>query len=72
MLHDLKNGTVGSKRAGVEWAKKNLNPYWIELIDRAWEGRPKPEESVKQPANAKDLAETLMFIKYIMDESKRI
>lgn len=72
MLHDLKNGTVGSKRAGAEWAKKNLNPYWVELIDRAWEGRPNPEESVKQPANAKDLAETLMFIKYIMDESKRV
>lgn len=69
MLHDLINGTNGSKRAGAEWAKKNLNPSWIGLIDRTWAGRPIPEQSIKRPADPEDFAQTLKFVEYIMKES---
>ena len=69
MLHDLDTGQVGSKRAGAEWAKVNLEPSWSDLIDRAWDGRPNPAVSVRQPADPADLDRTLTFIKYVMKKS---
>jgi len=69
MLHDLLNGYPGSKRAGAEWAQDNLDPSWRGLIDRTWAGRPKPEVSVRQPADPDDFAGTMQFIRYIMVES---
>lgn len=71
MLHDLYNGDTGSKRAGAEWAKSNLDPSWAGLIDRAWDGRPNPAISVRTPANPADFKSTLAFVKYIMGESDR-
>lgn len=65
MLHDLQAGTVGSKRAGAEWAKANLEPAWSDLIDRAWDGRPNPAMSVRQPADPADLDRTLAFIQEV-------
>lgn len=67
MLHDFHAGTVGSKRAGAEWAKANLDPSWAGLIDRAWNGRPNPAVSVRQPADPKDYRSTLEFIPYIIN-----
>ncbi len=69
MLHDLYTGFPGSKRAGAEWAKANLDPRWSALIDRTWDGRPNPAISVRQPADPKDFKSTLEFIKYIIHES---
>jgi len=69
MLHDLSEGRPGSKLAGAEWAKTNLDPVWSDLIDRAWEGRPNPAVSVRQPADRKDFEDTLRFVQYIIDES---
>jgi len=66
VLHDMHTGVPGSKRAGSEWAKANLEPSWIGLIDCAWYGRPSPEISVRQPANPDDLKSTVEFIQYIM------
>jgi hypothetical protein len=71
MLHDLQNGTVGSKRAGAEWAKATLDPRWGGLIDRGWNGRPRPEVSIRQPADPEDFRATLTFIEYIMKASQR-
>lgn len=71
MLLDLRNGYPGSKRAGAEWAKVNLNPAWADLIDRAWDGRPRPEISSRQIADPADLASTLEFIRYIMRLAER-
>ncbi len=71
-LHDLHTGTCGSKRAGAEWAKANLDPSWTDLIDRSWDGRPNPEISVRQPANPQDLARTLQLIRYIIEASTQI
>lgn len=72
MLHSLHTGRIGSKRAGAEWAKVNLHPSWIGLIDRSWAGRPKPENSVRQPADPVDYASTLEFVRYIIGESEQL
>jgi hypothetical protein len=69
MLHDLHTGRVGSKRAGAEWAKATLDPSWAGLIDRAWDGRPNPALSVRQPADPEDLKSTLEFIQCIIKAS---
>jgi hypothetical protein len=70
MLHDLRTGAVASKRAGAEWAKANLDPSWTGLIDRTWAGRPKPEISIRQPADPGDFARTLEFVEYVMELAK--
>ncbi len=67
MAHDLLCGLPGSKRAGAEWAKANLDPAWADLIDRAWDGRPDPAFSVRQRADPVDLARHLEFIRYVTD-----
>jgi len=69
LLHDLQAGFPGSKRLGAEWAKATLDPSWAGLIDRAWDGRPNPSLSVRQPADSEDLVRTLEFIKYIIKAS---
>jgi len=71
MLHDLRQGRPGSKRAGAEWAKANLDASWAGLIDRTWAGRPDPATSVRTPADPADYASTLAFIRLIMSESRR-
>lgn len=70
MLHDLRAGTTSSKRVGAEWAKRHLDPIWSDLIDRAWDGRPNPALSVRQPANHQDFEDTLEFVEYVIGESK--
>jgi hypothetical protein len=72
MLHDISVGEHGSKRTGAEWAKANLDPKWIPLIDRSWSGRPNPAVSVRTPADPDDFKATLDYVRYIMNESKRI
>ncbi len=69
MLHDLHRGFPGSKLAGAEWAKANLDPSWAGLIDRAWDGRPNPAVSVRQCADVKDFKETLEFILFAVGSS---
>ena len=69
MLHDLYTGFPGSKRAGAEWAKINLDSSCSALIDRAWDGRPNPAFSIRQPADPKDFENTLTFVKYVIEKS---
>lgn len=71
MLHDLYTGSPGSKLAGAEWAKANLEPSWSALIDRAWLGRPDPASSVRRAADPADFESTLKFVKHVIEESKR-
>ena len=68
-LHDLHTGFVGSKRAGAEWAKATLDPSWAGLIDRAWDGRPNPALSVRQPTDPEDFKSTLEFVRHVIKES---
>ena len=70
MLHDLVRGRPGSKRAGAQWAKQNLDPAWSGLIDRTWVGRPDPAAKVRQPADADEFEKTLRFVKYVIDLSQ--
>jgi predicted nucleotidyltransferase len=65
-LHDLYTGTVGSKRSGAKWARHNLDQSWADLIDRAWDGRPDPAFSVRQPADEADFKSTLEFVKEVV------
>ena len=65
-LHNLHVGEAGSKRQGAEWAKRNLDQCWVDLIDRAWACRPDPAVSVRQPPDAADFARTLDFVREVM------
>jgi hypothetical protein len=69
MLHDYSRGFPGSKLAGAEWAKANLDPCWAGLIDRAWNGRPDPAVSSRQRADPKDFKETLEFVQYCRNKA---
>jgi hypothetical protein len=71
MLYDLGTGRPGSKREAAEWAKATLDPSWNGLIDRAWECRPDPATSVRQPADPVDFNKMLSFIRYVLEESKQ-
>jgi predicted nucleotidyltransferase len=70
MLHDLVRGRPGSKRAGAQWAKQNLDPAWSGLIDRTWDGRPDPATKVRQPADAHEFEKTLRFVEYVIGLSQ--
>lgn len=70
MLHDLRRGHPGSKRAGAGWAQANLDPRWSDLIERAWDGRPDPARKVKTPADPQDFALTLKLVETVMAESR--
>jgi hypothetical protein len=69
MLHDYHAGSVGSKRTGAEWAKRTLDRSWSGLIDRAWDTRPNPQVSVRQPADPYDFQKTLEFVAYVIGEA---
>jgi predicted nucleotidyltransferase len=64
MLHDLETGRIGSKREGTEWAKRFLDSSWVDLIDRAWNGRPDAAWSVRQPPDEDDFVRTLEFVRF--------
>jgi predicted nucleotidyltransferase len=66
MLHDWVRGYPGSKRAGAEWVKANLDPSWASLIDRTWAGRFDPAVAVRTPADPGDFQATLQFVQYIL------
>jgi len=66
MLHTLHTGTVQSKKAGTEWAKRFVESKWIQIIDQAWTEREGVRFGVKigQRAQQTALHETLEFMKY--------
>ncbi len=69
MLHDLVRGYPGSKRAGTEYVKANLDPAWHNLIDRSWSGRGDAFINVRTPADPDDFAATLHFVEYIVGQA---
>lgn len=72
MLHSLETGTIESKVAGAEWAKRHLDPSWADLIDRTWTTRPNPARTVRQTADPEEFARTLKFIRMCIAESERL
>lgn len=71
VLHDLHTGFPGSKLAGAQWAKANLDSSWSALIDRAWDGRPDPAASIRRPPDPEDFEKTLKFVSYVIEESAK-
>jgi hypothetical protein len=71
MLHSLETAMVRSKRAGAEWAVRSLDPQWSELIERAWSERPDPWRKAHEAADAKEVAETMAFVRYAIDSIPR-
>ncbi|MCO5189401.1 MAG: DUF4111 domain-containing protein [Anaerolineae bacterium] len=67
MLHTVQTARVESKPVSARWAKNNLDPRWIGLIDRALAKRPNQYENVHVPADPAELALTLEFIRYMLD-----
>jgi hypothetical protein len=74
MLHTLHTGTVQSKKAGMEWAKKVVDPRWVRLINQAWEERQGVRFMVKihQRAQPALLHETLEFMKYAVARTDKL
>lgn len=72
MLHDLLRGFPGSKLAGAEWAKVNLDPSWKGLIDRAWKGRDDAAISSRQRADLNDFKKTLEFVSYCRNKANTL
>jgi hypothetical protein len=71
MLHDLCEGKVASKLAGVKWAKANLDAQWTELIDFCWKERQDSAISVTQPANPEVFAKSLKFVAYAVEKGRQ-
>lgn len=69
LLHTLATGTVASKREAGKWALGSLDGKWAELIQRALDDRPDPWLRVHQPADAEDIARTLVFVEYATAQS---
>lgn len=70
MLHDLSEGRISSKRAGVEWAKSNLDRKWRGLIDTCWKDRQDsqdPSIAISQPADPAIFEHTLAFVRNAID-----
>lgn len=68
MLHTLQTAAIESKLAGATWAKANLDPRWVGLVERAWAERPGHWLKVQQPADPADLQQTIAFINYAIQQ----
>ena len=69
-LQDLEEGRITSKKEAMEWAKKNLDPKWHDLIDYSWNERKDEHISIHQSANHQRWIETLEFAKYALEKVK--
>lgn len=69
MLHNLSEGRVDSKFAGVQWAIRALDKRWIRLIDYCWQERKDTTISISQPADPVVFDHALSFVRYAIDEA---
>jgi len=69
-LQGVVEGRITSKKEGMEWAKKNLDPKWYDLIDYSWNERKDENISIHQPADPGRWEETLEFVKYVLQKTK--
>jgi predicted nucleotidyltransferase len=66
VLYSLSLGEPVSKPAASRWALTALDPRWKPLIEGAWVGRHHPDT----PAEPGDLAETVAFVRYVVEMSR--
>ncbi len=71
MLYTFQYGTVVSKLAAVEWAKKSLDTSWTRLIERAWAERPNPPLKARMQTEQEDTEATPGFIRYALELSQQ-
>lgn len=71
VLQDLEVGRITSKKEAMEWAKKNLDPKWHDLIDYSWNERKDETISINQSTNLDKWEETLKFAQFALDEIKK-
>ena len=64
ILHTAATGTVAAKRDAGEWALRELDPAWHDVIRRALDDRPDPWARVHQPADPVSIERTLAFVDY--------
>lgn len=67
ILYTLERGTVVSKPVAARWAQETLAVRWSPLIERAWAGRHEPGSK----ASSDDMNETVEFIRYTLERSRR-
>jgi hypothetical protein len=70
-LYTFQHGTVVSKLAAVEWARKSLDPHWTSLIERAWAERPNPPLKAHMQTEPQDAEATPGFIRYVLELSRQ-
>jgi hypothetical protein len=70
MLHTLRTNTVQSKKAGMTWAKKVVDPKWVEFIEQAWQEREGVRfmQKIRQRAEQQLLYDTLKFLNDVISE----
>ena len=70
MIHTLATGDVFSKKKGAAWAKENLDPSWVGLINDALSTRINQYEYCWSPSDPKLVRQTLAFIQYAISLTK--
>jgi hypothetical protein len=63
-LQDLHEGRISSKKEGMDWAGRHLDPQWHPLIDHCWRERQDTGINVSQPADPEAFAQTIAFMQY--------
>ena len=61
MLYTLETGEMTSKRAALEWGKRELAPTWRDLIAQALADRPVPWDDPPRPGSVEA---TIAFVGY--------
>ena len=67
MLQTLQTARIESKRSAAIWGSEHLEPYWKNLIAKAWEEHVKQRQNVKLLAEPEDAEQTLAFVQYVLD-----
>jgi len=62
LLHTIAEGRVGSKQEAGQWAIRELDPRWADLIQCALDDRPDPWGRVYQPADPEAIERTVAFV----------
>lgn len=78
-LQSLATEAVFSKPAGVAWARANLPPRWMPLIERAWNQRARYPRGQGAPAahralrpEPEEVERTLEFVRFAIDRADEI
>jgi len=66
MLYTLQHGEILSKAAAADWARRNIDPKWIPLIDRALIGRQYPNLD----AQPEDIIGTVDMMRFTLQQTK--